>query len=543
VKRILYLTDQMLTVFLVQGHRYMGKQQYSPDSEGLAAFDRDIGEAPEILNRLVLDVTEEEFYIEKVPHVFFHDQVKILERRRAQRFGTNAWVRMEKQGRENEGRRDDLFLFSGITRPEMLQPWLAILHRHCSPLQIITSVPLLSHRLYHLMRLKQEHVLFVSHGESGGIRQSYLVEGHLQQSRLAPTPRMTERDYAEHFMQEVQRMVQFLTSNGSLSYGKTLHVYLLGSNEVIAILGRELVDTEQIRIHGYNLLALERKFGFRDTGRNEQADTFFALLAATRKRFPAYTTTEDRIGFYHYRARQVFLAASLVVFLGGTAFMGHLLDRMFIEKSVLERMEFRIAGEQKKLIALEEELDRYEASGFEMEDAIRVYDWLKKVRTRPFEWFALVGNSLMEHDSIRLHKVGFYVARVPQEAGDDTAWVEKLGVEGMEEEEWQEQPIQADDWMDEKGNDMDPVHPAAPLPAPVVVLEGVMARGESYRAMMSDFRALVHALEENPRLARVLVEKWPVEVRPDRPLDMQQSELQFGLPLSFKLVLVGRRML
>jgi len=545
VKRILYLTDQMLTVFLIRGRELLGKQMYEPDAEGVAAFDRDIGQAPEIPNRLVLDITEEEFYIEKVPHVFVHDQRKILERRRMQRFGNSSWVRMEKQGRDREGRRDDLFLFSGITRGEVLQPWLAALRRHCSPLDTVTSVSLLSCRLYRSMHLKQKHVLFVSHGEAGGIRQSYLVDGRLKHSRLAPTPRMTERAYADHFLQEMRRMGQFLSSGGTLPYDQTLHVYLLGSNEVIAILGKEFTDVERIRIHGYNLLALERKFGFRGIGRGEQADAFYALLAATGKRLPGYTTHEDRIGFYHHRARQALLAASVAMFFAGTAFMGYAMDRMVTEKETLQRVKYRIASEQSKLDALERRLARYDATGFEMEDAVLSSERLQKLGVRPFDWFALVGNQLLKHDAIRLNKLNFYVAPVPEEPAETTDWMAKLGVEVMEEDEGQPQE-QEEPWVEmEMETDEMPEEsrPPGPRPAPVIVLEGVMEEGRSFRLMMEDFRSLVGELEANPRLARVVVEKWPVEIRSDRALDMQQTRFQAELPFSFKLVLVGRALL
>ncbi|GEM_PF-6419902 len=530
MKRILHLTDQSLTVFLVKGKRLLGKQVYDAGPDGRDAFRRDLGMAPEITNRLVLDIIEEEFYLESIPHLFSLDKKKVVARRRSQRFGNNPWVHSERQGREKSGRRDDLYLFSGIIGKDTVQPWLEILHHHCSPLEVITSVAQLARRMYRVLRLKQEHLLFVSHGGGGGIRQSYLVKGRLRQSRLAPTSQLSEGGYAEQILWEMQRMRQFLASNAKLPYDRVLHACLLGSKELIERVSRQIDPADKVELHGYDLAALSSALGFRDVEESAAADALFAMLTATSWNLPGYTAPADRIVHYHYRARQALLAGSVGLVVGGSLFWGYTLDRMQLEQQTLSQLTERSAADRQKLEALQQAHARFDASGFAMEDAVRTEALLAKLGVRPFDWFAFVGSRLLAHEGVHLRKVGFRLQGVPE---DESTRDEEGGPEN-DTTSLQSSALETEGSEEALSTSSSPV--------PKVVLEGVMDKELSYRAMMDDFRKLVKEFEKNPRVARVVVEQWPVEIRADRPLDMEQRPSS-RLPFSFRLVLVGRALL
>ena len=61
-----------------------------------------------------------------MPHVGARDREAILERKLTQIFRNVPYRHAQLQGRETEGRRDDRVLYTAVTNPEVLRPWLEI---------------------------------------------------------------------------------------------------------------------------------------------------------------------------------------------------------------------------------------------------------------------------------------------------------------------------------------------------------------------------------------------------------------------------------
>lgn len=526
MKRMLYLTDQGLTAFLVEARRLVGKRHYSFGEEELGAFTEDLRQDPEIVTRLVLDITEEEFHEEKVPHVFSHDQKRILERRRRQRFRGGLWSYHERQGREKQGRRDDIFLLSGITREEVLRPWLDRLLEQCVPLDTVTSVPLLAPRLYRMMRLKHKYVLFVSHGDAGGIRQIFLANGRLKASRLAPTPRYEEREYADHIVDEVKRMKQFLNSAYLLPFGETLHLYVLGSNEVNNLMGREVADEDGIRLHNYNLQALEQRFHFKGCRRHDHADAFFSMLAATQKGIPSYATGEEKRCYYHHRARQLLATASAVIMVAGVAATAQGLFRLTEQQQDLLQLEREIVVYQARRDHLRRSRPVGEVSGFLMQDAVEFQQQLQKLAVSPFDYFPSVGQSLLRHPLIRLRNLNY---RLLPDAGELDG-KEKTEQAPAGDSSWERMAIQGSETRKH--------------PLPVVQLDGeIEVGGRSYRQIHQDFTRWLQGLREAGDFSGIRVERWPLEIRPDRSMVMEGAPADGSRPVRFSLTLSGRELL
>ncbi len=526
MKRMLYLTDQGLTAFIVEGRKVVGKRRYGLAEEDLDAFEEDLRQAPEMVTRLVLDVTEEEFHEEKVPHVFSHDQKKILERRRRQRFRGGRWSFHQRQGRERKGRKDDIFLLSGITREEVVQPWLERLLKQCVPLDDMVSVPLLAPRLYRMMRLKQEHVLFVSHGEGGGIRQTYLSRGRLKASRLAPTPCYEEREYAEHILAEVRRMKQFLNSAYLLPFGETLHLYVLGSNEVNSLMGKKVADGDGIRLHNYNLKALEQRFRFRELSRSDHADAFFSLLAATQKGIPSYATPAEKRCFYHHRARQSLAAASAAIMVAGVAAAAQGMFLLLEEQENLLQVQQEVALYQAKHARLQQSRPPGEVSGFHMRDVVEFYRQLERLAVSPFDYFPGVGQTLLRHPSIRLRRLNYRLSggasgqNGHSASPGDRRWPSSLETMAAQQDQAPKRAL------------------------PVLELEGEIEAGDrSYRQVHQDFTRWLAGMKAREEFSRIRVRRWPLEIRSEKSLVMDSSPAQGSRPFRFALTLEGKELL
>jgi hypothetical protein len=85
------------------------------------------------------------------------------------------------QGRESQGRRDDLGLFIALNNPNLLQPWLNLIITFKIPLAGIYSLPLLSENLLKYLP-KAPYTLLVAHTppmgthSAAGLRQSFFFQ-------------------------------------------------------------------------------------------------------------------------------------------------------------------------------------------------------------------------------------------------------------------------------------------------------------------------------------------------------------------------------
>lgn len=219
---VLYLTSGRLDAWLWDGRALSAGPVFQPDRDGVDAFigyliecRENLGELPA---RVLADLVEEDFYRLALPHVRGAAGRRMLQRRLRQHYRETPYRRAELQGRASEGRRDDQVVMSALTIPTLLQPWTEALALVRAPLAGIWSAALLGAALPRKLGFLQPHALLVVR-QTAGIRQTYVRDGHLKFSRLAPPG----ADIAE----ETQRTRQFLASARLLEADSLLHVVLL----------------------------------------------------------------------------------------------------------------------------------------------------------------------------------------------------------------------------------------------------------------------------------------------------------------------------
>ena len=197
---------------------------FRADEDGLTQFAQYLQSTPPDPVSLLVDVVEEEFREETVPHVMGTDRRALLRNKKTRLFRDATYSYAMLQGRESEGRRDDRVLFTALIRPDMLAPWLGQLARLKIPLTGIYSLPLLSEMLLKKLKVSGSHVLLVSMHSTGGLRQSFLQDQRLKLSRLAITPDVGQARYPSYILGEIEKLRRYLGSLRLLSRETPLEV-------------------------------------------------------------------------------------------------------------------------------------------------------------------------------------------------------------------------------------------------------------------------------------------------------------------------------
>jgi len=228
---------------------------------------------------LLTDLIEEDFRHEIVPHLIGKSRTALLQRKFDQFYRGTPFHQATLLQRQKTGRRDDDMLFSALTNPSHITPWLNIMLLQQTPLAGIYSVPQISAPL--VRNHPSNHLLLISWEKYSGLRQTYFSEHRLQISRL--TPVHAELTFNDAVVKELSRTYQYLKSLSLLPAGQILDVRILCHADDRNELQNKLPDDADMR---YDFADIEEvgkqlKIDYRFTD-SDASQVFLHQLAANR---------------------------------------------------------------------------------------------------------------------------------------------------------------------------------------------------------------------------------------------------------------------
>ena len=121
--------------------------RFAADREGVESFAAFLAQEPPDPVNVLVDLVEEEFREDTVPRLIGPDRRALIEARRRRLFSDPTYGCSLRLRREGGGSRNERMLFTALTRPEKLEPWLQAIARNRVPLAGIQSLPLLTEQL------------------------------------------------------------------------------------------------------------------------------------------------------------------------------------------------------------------------------------------------------------------------------------------------------------------------------------------------------------------------------------------------------------
>ncbi len=257
---LLFLSADRLHAQLMEGGRIASQQEFDNSHEGRQGFAVFL-QPVKCPAYLLADLIEEDFRPETVPHLRGGNRSALLQRKFDQYYRGTPFHQATLWQRQKTGRRDDEMLFSALTNPALVTPWLDIMRAHKIPLAGIYSVPQVSAPL--VKNHTSNHLLLVSWEKFAGLRQSYFVEGRLLISRLTTVHDVSS--FHEAVEKELGRTCQYLKSLSLLPDAQSLDVLILGHGSDLAVLQENLPQGTGMRYEFASLdeVAARLKIGCR----------------------------------------------------------------------------------------------------------------------------------------------------------------------------------------------------------------------------------------------------------------------------------------
>ncbi len=270
-KIILCATSQQLTAGIWRAGKLDAYQVYPNSEAGHAEFTQFLSEHARKSVYLLADAVEEDYRLESLPHTSGNARRELVERKLGQLYRGVVYRAAHFVNRDKDKRKDDRFLFISLSNADFMQGWVRAIEAVQAPLVGIYLLPMMSEILVQRLKLTAPHLL-LSERLNSGLRQTYLHNGSLRISRLAPIPADMLDRLAYFYLSETEKTRLYIISQRFITRDTKLNMVLPTLNES----GRQICSSIESE-HGFSCesvdleeIALQFKLDIRQLESNPE---------------------------------------------------------------------------------------------------------------------------------------------------------------------------------------------------------------------------------------------------------------------------------
>lgn len=488
MKRLFYFTGYRLNVSHWKGRKLIGSSSFEPTETGLDQFRSYLLQTENITSQFLVDVIEEDFRNEKIPHVGSKDRSSVVARLVDRYYRSSQdYCYSEIIGREKTGRKDDIVLLGAMTNPHLIQPWLTVLDECEVPLSGIWTLPLISKKLLRTIKATSGVVLLVSQQVNSNIRQTLFRDGKLISSRQSIINQGINdiSGIGERAAPEVDRTIDFLRAQNLIDANEVINLHILGSDEQLLSLQKSFKTNEHQIVNIHPIAELQSKLGLSGVG-EKFSDWIFSWLCLHQNVATSHYGPRQSFKRYHNKLASValYMASLLVAIVGVLQTESNISSAMEYDKSVtLLKQQEKNYKElyQKKFKDYEEIFENAEL----MNSAVSLAERIKlNGLTSPLDFLIALSNILSQ-------------------PGIGTVYIDKI------------------EWQAINTNDTNKEEELANFTAKSSVKHGAVVTGRiiesenNYRESVDRIQAIINYLKASPRVENVEALKIPVDMRPE----------------------------
>ncbi len=413
--QVLYVTGHSITLYETHRKGAKARGHFACNDSGYSELVQQLSGGEPKPVAILVDLIEEEFREEILPHTIGRGRHRLHNRHSKKLFRGTPFRHHRIVGRQAEGRRDDQVLFSALSNRDNIEPLLAMLAAASIPVKGVYSLPVITGRLLKPLASKADNILIVTEQPDGGLRETFIRNGRVHFSRLAPINRGSPTDYCHIVTTEASKTRRYLISLRLLPPNQPLDVYVLCDNAQREALQDIAANGNDITIHPVNLSHIAALLGFTEHRDTPFSDALFCYLLQKKTTANHYAPAPYLLHWRTYKTKSGMRAATWLMAVAAVTMAGmNIVDSRLMEHETaqLSRLTTQVSQDYQRA-AQGLEIDPVEALA--MREALQIADRLGAYPVGLEQLFTLLGNSFSKQPNIVMDKFKWFVTANPDE--------------------------------------------------------------------------------------------------------------------------------
>lgn len=490
-KMIFQFTDKTLTVYQwSSGGLQTDSVYYLNNQEDLELFTKAIPGWIGITGYVLLNLSSEEYHEEQLPHIQGKDRKLMLERKLGKLYPNSDYTHYKLLKREKTGRKDDVYLLSGIADTTIIEPYLDIINEQQIEISGVYSTPLIIHEIIKPLKHSSQ-VLVIATGKPADdrlpFRQTFLNDKLIHFNRLTSIVTSGEPDdLATKFNREIQRTWQYLQNRQELKPGVDLEVILIAPDNVEAVLNNQM----QAPHCQYVFAKLEELVKLHQAEDKIQQPNFASLtaflLGKTVHKTPHYKPKKLAFVRLHQQAKRYLLAASIALAIITFGITGSNLVKSHQMKKTNQQMNHTLLGNSEHVDKLKSWFNARQSSPKKMESVVITARKITEGSPLPQRLFETISSGYNNFNDLSLKTLEWKTSPTPENNTQRTN-------------------------HQTKNNSEEPI----PKNTVLVTLEGeVLGFHGNYRQAIERIQTFANGLNGLDSVTSVVIRKLPLDINP-----------------------------
>ena len=520
-KLLICITAEQATAAVSHNGRLGPCRSFHNDDRGTEAFDRYLAALKSMPVLILVDVVEEDYRFELLPHATGRDRTELLDRRLRQLYRNTAFCSYLAQGRDEGKRRDDQYLFFALTNPDLVNGWLALIAAHSLPVVGVFLLPIVAQSLAQKLAPDITNLLLVTRHLSG-IRLTFFRQGKLRISRLT---RVDSADPGRAtYAEEIANTRLYLHALRVMTLDEHMHVLILDRDGSLAGLEQSVArEVSNAQATLFNVADIVASTGAAEAVVRDVPDALFLHYLASHP--PIGNLAPDSVTeqYQLLQLRRSLYATAGIVALVSIAWGGMNAYQIYDQHAQQILAANQTADYQRRYQEVTRGFPAIPTSTDNLVLAVQTAERLKSATRNPEEAMIAVSRALEQYPNVWLKSFGWKYAVRDFEAESP----------GMRTDAAQAQPV-------------------APVAAPVPGVQTsrrqtayidaeIRPFNGDYRVALDEINGFVETLKQAPMVAEVKVLALPLNVSPTTALTGSTAEdspratsAPFRLHLKFK---------
>ncbi len=365
MKRIFYYSGYRLTIFHWKNEKCIASFSFNPGEDGLDKFTAYLKATVNTPVRILVDLIEEDFIYESIPHVGSVDRKSIISRLVERQYRNSLdFYHYKILQREKTGRRDDKIIYSVLSNPSILEPWLRVMKNSDIAISGIWSLPLLSDKLAFYIDNKSANILIVSQQVPSNLRQTLIKNGRFESSRSAVV-NLQDASIGEYISNEVEQTIRFLSNQRHIGFDEKIEVHIICRESDIKKIKDHCESSVLLSFHYHSLLDMEKRLNCHTQAATYSNGIYSYICSRIKLPVGHYGNKDIFSAYYQHLLSNTMYGASILLFIISCIIsLSYLSESYLFDKEVISMNNYTRSinsNYNKKLSSIEHKLKRAQA--------------------------------------------------------------------------------------------------------------------------------------------------------------------------------------